>query len=184
MQTFSKLGFLCLLSFGLIACDQITQFTTTSNSTNQTKAPAVTLDPKAEFHLFIDFQNANNAKIAALNHEIAALNHEIANVTQSGDIASLAPLVNKFSTEIKGIVKDLDTLPIYSAEILKLKEKAKVLLVTSAELISDNVKLHHNPSPEGSMALLQKRDILLKISNEFSQMNDELMQKYGPPPQP
>lgn len=34
------------------------------------------------------------------------------------------------------------------------------------------------------MALLQKRDILLKISNEFSQMNDELMQKYGPPPQP
>lgn len=177
MQTFSKLGFLCLLSFGLIACDQITQFTTTSNSTNQTKAPAVALDPKAEFYLFIDFQNANNAKIAALNHEIA-------NVTQSGDIASLAPLVNKFSTEIKAIVKDLDTLPIYSAEILKLKEKAKVLLVTSAELISDNVKLHHNPSPEGSMALLQKRDILLKISNEFSQMNDELMQKYGPPPQP
>lgn len=147
------------------------------NSTNQTKAPAVTLDPKAEFHLFIDFQNANNAKIAALNHEIA-------NVTQSGDIASLAPLVNKFSMEIKGIVKDLDTFPIYSAEILKLKEKAKVLLITSAELISDNVKLHHNPSSEGSMALLQKRDILLKISNEFSQMNDELMQKYGPPPQP
>lgn len=113
-----KTWLLCLLSFGLIACDQITQFTTTSNSTNQTKAPAVTLDPKAEFHLFIDFQNANNAKIAALNHEIA-------NVTQSGDIASLAPLVNKFSTEIKAIVKDLDTLLFTVLKFLNSKRKPR-----------------------------------------------------------
>ncbi|MDP9500378.1 hypothetical protein O7M46_05355 [Bisgaard Taxon 45] len=177
MQTYSKLGFLCLLSFGLVACDQITGFNSTSNTADQTKSPAVTLDPKAEFHLFIDFQNKNNAKIATLNQEIA-------HVTQSGDMANLAPLVNKFSTEINGIVKELDTLPIYSAEVLKLKEKAKILLVMSTEVLNENVTLHHHPSPEGSKALLQKRDILLKITNEFAQMNDELMQKYGPPPQP
>ncbi|MDO5055190.1 hypothetical protein ACFSAV_00880 [Pasteurella oralis] len=172
MDKFSKISVITLFSLGLVACDQFIN----KDEKTQTNASVthIQVDPKADFALFTEFQLAQNEKIATLNQQLV-------DILQSGDTKALETLLVTFSKEIDGIVKELDTLPIYSAEVLNLKEKAKILLITSSELMADNVKLQQNPSEAGGKALLVKRDVLLKITDEFTQMNNELAEKYGTP---
>ncbi len=172
MNRLSKISAITLCALSLVACDQ---FTSSQEKTQGNLSTAhVQVDPKADFALFTEFQLAQNEKVAQLNQQLVE-------ILQSGDKKALETLLVTFSKEINSIVKELDALAIYSAEVRALKEKAKILLVTSSELMTDNVKLQQNPSEAGGQALLVKRDVLLKITDEFTQLNNELAQKYGTP---
>ncbi|MGY4677712.1 hypothetical protein ACWIT3_08275 [Pasteurella sp. P03HT] len=165
-----KLGAILLASVYLVGCDQATSPATKASI--DTPAAHVKADPKEDFKRLTEFQLAQNEKVGVLNQQLI-------DTIQSGDTTAREAILIKFSQEVDNIVKALDALPIYSPEIHPLKEKAKLLLITSSQLMTDNVKLQQNPSEAGGKALLMKRDELLKISDEFTQLNNELAEKYG-----
>ena len=173
MNTLTKMTAVAFCSVFLFACDKFDIESLTMQSKPAPSAPVhIQVDPKADFQKFTEFQISQNAKGAALNEEITR-------AVQAGDLKALEPVLLKFSTQINDIAKELDSLPIYSSEIIKLKEQAKDLLLKSSELMIDNVKLQQNPSPQGVQSLVTKKEILIKVADEFTQLNNELATKYG-----
>ncbi|MGC7559883.1 hypothetical protein [Pasteurella sp. PK-2025] len=171
MKKVTKISSIALCTLFLFGCDQFGFNTKKSESTPHVQ---IQVDPKADFQKFTEFQQSQNAKVSALNEEITR-------AVQAGDLKALEPVLLKFSTQINEVAKELDALPIYSAEIIKLKEQAKNLLLKSSELMIDNVKLQQNPTPQGVQSLVTKKEILMKIADEFTKLNNELAAKYGEP---
>lgn len=171
MTNLTKISSIVLCSLFLFGCDQ---FDFNKSKPTTTAHVQIQVDPKADFQKFTEFQQAQNAKVSALNEEITR-------AVQAGDLKALEPVLLKFSTQINEVAKELDALPIYSAEIIKLKEQAKNLLLKSSELMIDNVKLQQNPSPQGVQSLVTKKEFLMKIADDFTQLNNELATKYGEP---
>lgn len=165
-----KLGVALLASVYLVACDQTTPPET--KATVDTSTTYIQTDPKEDFKRLAAFQIAQNEQVNRLNQQLI-------DTIQTRDMNAREAVLLKFSQEVDLIVNALDALPIYSPEIQPLKEKAKRLLITSSELMTDNVKLQQHPSEEGAKALLMKRDALLRMSDEFTQLNNELADKYG-----
>lgn len=178
MNRFTKFSVVALFSVFLTACDGAEQ---TTNSTTTGAVPALqatpqvpSLTPAEELTRLISWGQAKQPEIAQLQAELQQTftSKNAATITEAGKV---------FENKFVQIERELIALETKDSAVNQLKMKMLGTMMLSKDLISHAVQLAANPNrvAEINPQIQEKKQVLLKLTQEVQQVTLELLQKFG-----